>query len=308
MPSSIPASATNKAAPGVGATLAPRAATTRSPWAMALRRFARNRVVILALVVLGLLAASAVFAPLLTPFDPLQRDVPNRLAPPGPVHWLGTDALGRDLYTRMLFGGRLSLFLGLASVALSLSLGVTLGLLAGYFGALVDATIMRLVDLILAFPGILFAIWLVALLGPGVNQVILANALFGMPAFARVVRGSVLAIKSADYVQAARSIGAPGGRIILVHMLPNVLAPIVVLASLNTAQAILVAASLSFLGLGPQPPMPEWGALLADGMTYIRSAWWLTVFPGLALTLTVLSSNLVGDGLRDALDPQMVVK
>jgi ABC-type dipeptide/oligopeptide/nickel transport system permease subunit len=167
---------------------------------------------------------------------------------------------------------------------------------------------VRLIDLILAFPGILFAIWLVAMLGPGVNQVIFANAIFGLPAFARVVRGSVLAIKNADYVQAARSIGAPGGRIILSHMLPNVLAPIVVMASFNTSQAILVAASLSFLGLGPQPPMPEWGSLLADGMTYIRSAWWLTVFPGAALTLTVLSSNLVGDGLRDALDPQMVLK
>jgi ABC-type dipeptide/oligopeptide/nickel transport system permease subunit len=285
-----------------------RSTATRSPWVMAMRRFLRNRMVVLALTVLALLALSAIFAPSLTEFDPLGRDIPNRLSPPTARNWLGTDALGRDLYTRMLYGGRMSLYLGLVSVALSLSLGVTLGLLAGYLGGIVDATIMRLIDLILAFPGILFAIWLVAMLGPGVNQVIFANAIFGLPAFARVVRGSVLAIKHADYVQAARSIGAPGGRIILSHMLPNVLAPIVVMASFNTSQAILVAASLSFLGLGPQPPMPEWGSLLADGMTYIRSAWWLTVFPGAALTLTVLSSNLVGDGLRDALDPQMVLK
>jgi ABC-type dipeptide/oligopeptide/nickel transport system permease subunit len=285
-----------------------RSTTTRSPWVMAMRRFLRNRMVVLALTVLALLALSAIFAPSLTEFDPLGRDIPNRLSPPTARNWLGTDALGRDLYTRMLYGGRMSLYLGLVSVALSLSLGVTLGLLAGYLGGIVDATIMRLIDLILAFPGILFAIWLVAMLGPGVNQVIFANAIFGLPAFARVVRGSVLAIKNADYVQAARSIGAPGGRIILSHMLPNVLAPIVVMASFNTSQAILVAASLSFLGLGPQPPMPEWGSLLADGMTYIRSAWWLTVFPGAALTLTVLSSNLIGDGLRDALDPQMVLK
>jgi ABC-type dipeptide/oligopeptide/nickel transport system permease subunit len=285
-----------------------RSTATRSPWVMAMRRFLRNRMVVLALTVLALLALSAIFAPSLTEFDPLGRDIPNRLSPPTARNWLGTDALGRDLYTRMLYGGRMSLYLGLVSVALSLSLGVTLGLLAGYLGGIVDATIMRLIDLILAFPGILFAIWLVAMLGPGVNQVIFANAIFGLPAFARVVRGSVLAIKNADYVQAARSIGAPGGRIILSHMLPNVLAPIVVMASFNTSQAILVAASLSFLGLGPQPPMPEWGSLLADGMTYIRSAWWLTVFPGAALTLTVLSSNLIGDGLRDALDPQMVLK
>lgn len=300
MPSSIPASATierNALAPA-----------TRNPWVMAMRRFLRNRMVVVALTVLILLSLSAIFAPLLTTFDPLGRDVPNRLSPPSAQHWLGTDALGRDLYTRMLYGGRMSLYLGLASVALSLSLGVTLGLIAGYFGGMVDASIMRVIDLILAFPGILFAIWLVAMLGPGVNQVIFANAIFGLPAFARVVRGSVLAIKNADYVQAARSVGAPGGRIVLSHMLPNVLAPIVVMASFNTSQAILVAASLSFLGLGPQPPMPEWGSLLADGMTYIRSAWWLTVFPGIALTLTVLSSNLVGDGLRDALDPQMVLK
>jgi ABC-type dipeptide/oligopeptide/nickel transport system permease subunit len=302
MPSSILASATAERN-----TLA-RTIATRNPWVMAMRRFLRNRMVVLALTVLTLLAFSAIFAPFLTEFDPLGRDVPNRLSPPTDKHWLGTDALGRDLYTRMLYGGRMSLYLGLASVALSLSLGVTLGLIAGYFGGIVDATIMRLIDLILAFPGILFAIWLVAMLGPGVNQVIFANAIFGLPAFARVVRGSVLAIKNADYVQAARSIGAPGGRIILSHMLPNVLAPIVVMASFNTSQAILVAASLSFLGLGPQPPMPEWGSLLADGMTYIRSAWWLTVFPGAALTLTVLSSNLIGDGLRDALDPQMVLK
>jgi ABC-type dipeptide/oligopeptide/nickel transport system permease subunit len=302
MPSSILASATTERS-----TLA-RSTATRSPWVMAMRRFLRNRMVVLALTVLALLALSAIFAPSLTEFDPLGRDIPNRLSPPTARNWLGTDALGRDLYTRMLYGGRMSLYLGLVSVALSLSLGVTLGLLAGYLGGIVDATIMRLIDLILAFPGILFAIWLVAMLGPGVNQVIFANAIFGLPAFARVVRGSVLAIKNADYVQAARSIGAPGGRIILSHMLPNVLAPIVVMASFNTSQAILVAASLSFLGLGPQPPMPEWGSLLADGMTYIRSAWWLTVFPGAALTLTVLSSNLIGDGLRDALDPQMVLK
>lgn len=275
---------------------------------MAMRRFLRNRLVIVALSILTLLALSAIFAPVLTTYDPLQRDVPNRLAAPSGEFWLGTDALGRDLFTRMLYGGRMSLYLGLASVSMSLTLGVTLGLLAGYFGRYIDATIMRFMDLILAFPGILFAIWLVALLGPGVNQVIFANALFGLPTFARVVRGSVLAIKGSDYVLAARSVGAPNLRIIASHMLPNVLAPIVVLASLSISNAILVAASLSFLGLGPQPPAPEWGSLLAEGMTYIRSAWWLTVFPGLALTFTVLSTNLVGDGLRDALDPQMMMR
>jgi peptide/nickel transport system permease protein len=221
---------------------------------------------------------------------------------------MGTDPLGRDVYTRVLYGGRLSLYIGLASVILSMAIGVPVGLLSGYFGGWVDGTLMRVVDLILAFPGIIFAIWLVAMLGPGINQVILANALFNMPGFARIIRGSVLTMKEADYVLAARGLGAGDLRILTSHILPNVLAPIVVLGSLTVSDAVLTAASLSFLGLGSQPPTPEWGAMLSDGRPYLEQAWWLSLFPGIMLTLTVLASNIVGDGLRDALDPRKVLK
>lgn len=280
----------------------------RSLWAMAMRRFFRNRIVLVALAILILLFLAAIFAPQIAPFDPIKRDVPNRLLPPSSQFLLGTDALGRDQLSRILHGGRMSLYLGFASVIISLVLGVTLGLVSGYAGGLIDSSIMRVMDLILAFPGILFAIWLVSLLGAGVNQVIIANALFALPTFARVVRGSVLSLRQSDYVLAARSLGATGNRIVAAHILPNVLAPIIVLASVSISGAILTAASLSFLGLGPQPPTPEWGSMLADGRAYIRNAWWLAVFPGIILTLTVLSTNLIGDALRDALDPKMVMK
>lgn len=275
---------------------------------MAMRRFFSNPIVLLALGVLGLLVFSAIFAPWVTQFDPIGRDVRNRLLPPDATYWMGTDALGRDQFTRLVYGGRMSLYLGFASVGMSLVIGVTLGLVAGYTGGLTDSVIMRFMDLILAFPGILFAIWLVSLLGAGVSQVIIANALFALPTFARVVRGSVLGLKQSDFVLAARSLGTTNSRIMASHILPNILAPIIVLASVSVAGSILTAASLSFLGLGPQPPTPEWGAMLNDGRAYIRSAWWLTVFPGIALTLTVLSTNLIGDALRDALDPKMIMK
>ncbi len=275
---------------------------------MAFRRFFTNPIVWVALGALLLLFFAAIFAPYITHFDPIARDVRNRMLPPDATYWMGTDALGRDQFTRIVYGGRMSLYLGFASVGASLLVGVTLGLLAGYLGGWTDSVIMRLMDLILAFPGILFAIWLVSLLGAGVNQVIIANALFALPTFARVVRSSVLSLKESDFVLAARSLGTPNGRIMLTHILPNVLAPIIVLGSVSVAGSILTAASLSFLGLGPQPPTPEWGAMLSDGRSYIRSAWWLTVFPGIALTLTVLTTNLIGDALRDALDPKMVMK
>ena len=299
---SIPASGSSKA------PFKPRAVESRSVWSLALERFAYNR---LALAGLGLLAALillSVFANVLAPYDPIKRNISEAMLGPSPRHWLGTDPLGRDEFTRVLYGGRLSLYVGLASVILSMTIGVPVGLLSGYFGGWVDGTLMRFVDLILAFPGIIFAIWLVAMLGPGINQVILANALFLMPSFARIIRGSVLTMKEADYVMAARSLGAGDLRILATHVLPNVLAPIVVLASLAISGAILTAATLSFLGLGSQPPTPEWGAMLSDGRPFMQSAWWLALFPGLMLTFTVLASNIVGDGLRDALDPRKVLK
>jgi peptide/nickel transport system permease protein len=201
-----------------------------------------------------------------------------------------------------------SLWIGLSAVILSLVIGVPLGLISGYTGGVADALIMRFMDLILAFPGILFAIWLVSMLGPGVNQVILAIAFWDLPGFSRVVRGSVLSIKTIDYIQATRALGGNPWRIMFAHVLPNVIAPIIIMASLSISGSILAGSSLSFLGLGPQPPTSEWGLMLSDGRPYLRQAWWLMVFPGAMITLFVLASNIFGDGLRDALDPRTATK
>ncbi len=280
----------------------------KSPLQLAFARFAHNRIAIFALVLMAALILMSVFAPAVSPFDPLKRDVKIRLSAPSAVHILGTDALGRDSLSRLIYGGRVSLYVGFASVILSLILGVPLGLIAGYIGGLLDGTIMRIMDLILAFPGIIFAIWLVSMIGPGVNQVILANALFALPEYSRVIRGSVLSLKDADYISASRALGCNNLQIMARHIFPNVLAPIIVISSLSISGAILSGASLSFLGLGAQPPTPEWGAMLADGRPYLRSAWWLALFPGFMLTLIVLASNIAGDGLRDALDPRAATK
>jgi peptide/nickel transport system permease protein len=299
---SIPAFGSNKA------PAQPRALVSRSVWSLALRRFFYNRLALFGLSLLAILILLSIFANLLAPYNPIKRNFDVAMSPPTAQHFFGTDPLGRDVFTRVLYGGRLSLYVGLASVILSMAIGVPVGLASGYFGGWVDGTLMRIVDLILAFPGIIFAIWLVAMLGPGVNQVILANALFNMPSFARIIRGSVLTMKESDFVLAARGLGASDLHILSSHVLPNVLAPIVVLGSLTISDAILTAASLSFLGLGSQPPTPEWGAMLSDGRPFLQNAWWLSVFPGVMLTLTVLASNIVGDGLRDALDPRKVLK
>jgi len=280
----------------------------KSPLQLALGRFAHNRLAIFALVILLLLISSAVFAKQIAPYDPIKRDVKIRLQAPTAEHWLGTDELGRDILSRILHGGRVSLWVGLASVLASLVIGVPLGLFSGFLGGPTDGIIMRIMDLILAFPGIIFAIWLVSMIGPGINQVIIANAVFSLPEYSRVVRASVLSIKEVDYIQATRALGGNNLRLIFNHILPNVIAPIIVISSLSISGAILSGASLSFLGLGAQPPTAEWGAMLAAGRPYIRSAWWLAVFPGIMLTIVVLASNIAGDGLRDALDPRTATK
>jgi peptide/nickel transport system permease protein len=231
-----------------------------------------------------------------------------RLSAPSSEFWLGTDAMGRDVFTRIMYGGRVSLWIGLASVILGVVSGVPLGLISGYFGGVVDTVLMRIMDLILAFPGIIFAIWLVSMLGPGVNQVIIAIAFWDLPGYSRVVRGSVLSIKDVDYIQASRALGGNSWKIMFKHVLPNVIAPIIIMSSLSISGSILAAASLSFLGLGAQPPTPEWGLMLAEGRPYIRTAWWLMVFPGVMITLFVLASNIFGDGLRDALDPRTATR
>jgi peptide/nickel transport system permease protein len=280
----------------------------KTPLQLAIARFSRNKIAIIGLAVIVILILSAVFAHVLTTYDPIKRDVRNRLLEPSTEHWLGTDALGRDLYTRIVYGGRVSLWIGLASVLLSVAFGVPLGLISGFSGGIADMVIMRIMDLILAFPGIIFAIWLVSMLGPGVNQVIVAIAFWSLPTYSRVIRGNVMSIKEIDYVHASRALGGNYWTILIRHILPNVIAPIIIISSMSVSGAILAGSSLSFLGLGAQPPQAEWGALLADGRPYIRTAWWLTIFPGVMLTIIVLASNLFGDGLRDALDPRAETK
>jgi peptide/nickel transport system permease protein len=280
----------------------------KTPFQLALARFGHNWIAIAAFVLMILLILSAVFAEQLTTFDPIKFDAPKRLLAPNGEHWFGTDPMGRDVFTRIMYGGRISLWMGVASVILGVSIGVPLGLISGYLGGALDSVLMRFMDLILAFPGIIFAIWLVAMLGPGVNQVIIAIAVWNLPGFSRVVRGSVLSIKDIDYIQATRSLGGGIWRIMFQHVLPNVIAPIIIMASLSISGAILSGSSLSFLGLGAQPPTAEWGLMLADGRPYLRQAWWLMVFPGAVITLFVLASNIFGDGLRDALDPRTATR
>ncbi len=287
----------------------PRAATPlarrpRSLTADAVRRYRRNRIAVAGALLLAAMVVLAVVGPLLAPYDPTAMFFDARLQPPSARFPLGTDNLGRDILSRMLWGARISLPVGLIAVGIALLIGVPLGLVAGYFGGLPDALLGRAMDVILAFPGILFAIWLVSMLGPNLENVMVAVGLFSVPGFMRVVRGSTLSVKALDYITAERALGARTPRILFAHILPNVAAPVIILASLRVASAILAAAGLSFLGLGAQPPTPEWGAMLSEGRQYLFNAWWVTFWPGLAIALTVLAGNLVGDGLRDALDPR----
>lgn len=270
-----------------------------------LRRLRRSKSALLGGLILTALVAAAFAAPLLTPYEPLAIEPVDRLQPPNARHWLGTDVLGRDLYTRILFGARVSLQTGLISVTIAILIGVPTGLLAGFYGGLTDRTLMRVVDLMLTFPGILLALVVIAILGPDLFNAMLAVGISASPAFARVVRATVLSSREQTYVEAARAVGCSNARIMLRHILPNTVAPIIVLGTLGVAGAIIAAAALSYLGLGARPPHPEWGALLSEGRNYLRVAWWMTTFPGLAIMTAVLSINLLGDGLRDAFDPRL---
>jgi peptide/nickel transport system permease protein len=276
----------------------------RSPGREVLRRLMRSKSATLGGTILVLLVATALAAPWLTPYEPLEMAPAERLQPPSIRHLLGTDVFGRDLFTRILFGARISLQTGLVSVTIAISIGVPLGLLSGFYGGTVDRLLMRLVDLMLTFPGILLALVIVAILGPNLLNAMLAVGISASPIYARVVRATVLAAKTQTYVEAAHAIGCANARIMVRHILPSTVAPIIVLGTLGVAGAIIAAAALSYLGLGARPPEPEWGALLAESRNYLRVAWWLTTFPGLAIMIAVLSINLLGDGLRDALDPR----
>lgn len=256
-----------------------------------------------ALIVVGFLAM-AIFAPWLAPSDPTQGSILARLEAPSAQHWLGTDGLGRDLYSRILYGARLSALIGVLAIVVSGGIGTILGAVAGYFEGWVDTLVGRTVDTLLAFPGILLAILVLAVLGPGLDSVILAVGIFGIPTYARVVRATVLSVKRFDYVEAAAALGANHAVILFRHVMRNSWAPIIVLTSLNFGTAVLTASALSFLGVGVQPPSPEWGAIIAEGRQYIRVAPHVTTITGLFIFVTVLGFNLLGDGLRDATDPR----
>jgi peptide/nickel transport system permease protein len=268
-------------------------------------RFCRNRGAVFGLVVLALFLLMALVAPLATTYDPEQTRLEEKLREPSAVHVLGTDHLGRDILARLAYGGRLSLLIGFAAVGIGLSIGVPLGAISGFYGGWVDLIIQRIVDVLLSFPGFLLALALVAVLGVGFEDVIIAVGLGVVPAFVRLVRASTLSIRARDYVESARVAGASGLSIIWRHVLPNALPPVVIQATLGLGSTLLTAAGLGFLGLGIQQPTPEWGSMLGEGRSYIFSNPNLATFPGVAIFLTVLGFNLAGDGLRDALDPTL---
>ena len=268
-------------------------------------RLRRDRVALGGLGLFSLLLGVAVLAPLISPYDPNAQDLRSNLQASSRAHLLGTDDLGRDLLSRIIYGSRVSLVAGLAAMAVALCLGVFIGATTGYFHGLYEAVMMRAMDSLLAFPGIILAIALMAALRPSLQNVIIALGVVATPAYARLVRGSVLSVKERDYVEAARAIGAGHGRILAHYIMPNVMAPIIVQATLQTGSAMLAEAGLSFLGLGVQPPTASWGSILNDGRPYLYAAPYAAIFPGLAIMAAVLSLNLLGDGLRDALDPRL---
>ena len=274
---------------------------------MTWKRLAKNKLAVAGLIVLIITALLAVFAPIAAPYGYEEQDLFNTLAGPSREHWLGTDKLGRDMLSRLIYGGRNSLTVGLISVALAAALGLILGAVSGYYGGKVDMVIMRLLDVLQAVPAILLAIAISATLGPGYMNCILALTISQIPGFTRMTRASCLNVQGMEYVEAARSINARERRIIFKHVLPNAISPIIVQATMSVATAILTSASLSFIGLGVQPPQAEWGAMLSAGRSYIRSNPHVIIYPGITIMIVVLSLNLLGDGLRDALDPRLKI-
>lgn len=256
-------------------------------------------------ILIILFMITAVLGPFFTSLDPNMPNVQARLEGPSAEFWFGTDHHGRDIFTRIIHGMSITLYIGFVSVAIGMVFGVVLGIVAGYYGKRIDAVIMRIMDVLLAFPGILLALAIVAVLGGSINNVIIAISIFSIPVFARIVRGSTLSVRKLEYVDAVRALGASDFRIIFRHILPNIMSPIIVQATLRIATAVLTASGLSFLGLGAQPPDPEWGAMLAAGRNYMWEHPHIALFPGLAIVLVVLAFNLFGDGVRDALDPKM---
>lgn len=305
---------TGKDERGMNATLE-RDATVRDPvlernnaarglWSDAWKRLRRNWFAMGGLVLLLLIILSAVLAPWIAPADPDFQDYMHMMEGPSRAHPMGTDNFGRDIFSRIIYGGQISLRLGLLGTLVGATIGSLIGAVSGFYGGFIDTILMRLLDIQLAFPGLLLAIVIITVLGVGEINVIIAIGVFSIPTFARVVRGSMLSLREQDFVLAARSVGAADHRLMFVHLLPNALAPILVLSTIRLGTAILTAASLGFLGLGVRPPASEWGTMLSEGRTYMQLAPHIAIFPGLAILVTVVALNLLGDGLRDALDPK----
>ena len=268
-----------------------------------IRKFTRKRIIIYGSV-LAVLVVLSLFAPYFAPYDPIQISMEGRKSP-NVDHIFGTDRLGRDILSRIIYGTKYSLSIGIISVSIGLIFGTTMGVLSAYYGGLVDTIIMRFIDALLAFPGILLALVVIAVLGPGLFNVMLAVGISTVPEYARLARGKVLSVMQLEYIEAIHSIGGSNTRVILKHILPNISAPITILATLQVGNAILVGSGLSFLGMGAQPPTPEWGLMTAEGRNFMSQAWWISTFPGIAILITVISINQFGDGLREAIDPYL---
>lgn len=269
------------------------------------RRFRKNRLAMVGLVIITIIVVVSLLAPVIAPYGLDEQNARNRLLAPCAEHIFGTDNYGRDIFTRVLYGGRISLAVAVAATAISGFFGIILGATAGYFGQRVDNIIMRILDVFMALPATMTAIAISTVLGTGITKTMLALGLATVPRFARIVRGPVLSLRNSEFIEAAQAIDVSTPKIILKHVLPNVLSPIIVQATLYIASTLMVASSLSFVGLGVQPPSAEWGAMITAGRTYFKSSWWLITFPGLAILLSVFSMNVLGDGLRDALDPRL---
>ncbi len=267
--------------------------------------FVKNKAALLGAVIVALIVIFAISAPLLAPYDPTTQDIPNRLAKPGFDHPLGTDQYGRDIMSRLIYGARISLMVGILSVVVGILIGVILGLVAGYSGGFMDLIICKIIDVLMSFPMLLLAMGIVAMLGTSLLNSILAVGISSIPRFARLTRGQVLALKNSEFVDAVRALGSSPVRIVCLHLLPNIVSPIIVMGTLYIATAIIMESNLSFLGLGVQPPTATWGGMISDGRAFLRSSPWVSTFPGIAIALSVLAFNMLGDGLRDALDPKL---
>ncbi len=270
-----------------------------------LGRFLASKLAVAGAAVIGLFVLMAIFAPWIAPHDPYAMDSGAALSAPGDGYWLGTDRFGRDILSRIIYGSRISLWVGIVSVGIALSVGTTIGVIAGYFGGWVDSALSRLTDTLLSFPDIFLALAIMAILGESTTNVMIAIGIVYTPIFARIARGSVLQVKASAFIEAARALGVGHGRIMFRHVLPNIGPPLIVQTTLSLAFAILAEAALSFLGFGVEPDAASWGVMLNEGKDWMELAWWVAVFPGIAITLAVFSFNVLGDGLRDALDPRM---